>query len=60
MNNTHTNKQINYSVFVQIVKIRRCFVTIMNFARTDLKNEKGSDTPPPERAEDHSHLHFIV
>ena len=37
----------------------RSFVTIRIFAGTDLKKEKGS-APPPERAEGHSHLHFIV
>lgn len=36
------------------------FVTIRIFIEMDLKNEKGNVPPPPEPAEGHSHLHFIV
>ena len=43
----------------EVETMKTCFVTIRIFIEMDLKNEKGS-VPPPEPAEGHSHLHFIV
>ena len=56
---------VTIRIFARTVLLRfgerrgECFVTIRIFAGTDLKKEKGS-VPPPEPAEGHSHLHFIV